>query len=547
MSSSDIILTVAAASVRVSARILAPASPSAEGNVLQSLNTLTTTELTAQLGITAESVGTAAIATISVPYPSPPPTRPPPAPPDSPPSLPPPVLPPSSPPVPGAPPPLAPQLSAGVRSLLNALISTAVAMVGLVSAILYYRHAKRMDKLHAIKKEQCAIQLQAAARRQLARRYAEKRARVQAMWTTFFSRVQARGAAPMLIQACARGFLVRARRRRLMQELAAEHLQAHFLGRRTRRRMRDYRMRLTMQRLASRLEHRSKVAKRWRAFVEAHAYAVADREDMEPSSFTSAFGSVAGWLWRDDGHLVQRHLALCRVRIRFLQPPAVYVQASRTPTLRDFHHSGASMFLSGASSRPLESHEYVQGPSPVSPASPSAHQESPGKDASPQLSSRSRTRSQSFSRVPRQWRQSPASLPTSARLLETKADSTAAPTPHHGRLTDQLLASGAQSARGPARDITWANSGSSSSSRPLARSISFASHGGADPRTSSQTESPAVWLPWHRHTLPWPETQPRSATATQTPPQQVRGPPVLAWDDDQSDAWDPEHHQDVTA
>ena len=119
--------------------------------------------------------------------------------------------------------------------------------------------------------------------------------------------------------------------------------------------------------------------------------------------------------------------------------------------------------------------------------------------------------------------------------------------PHHGRLTDQLLASGAQSARGPARDITWANSGSSSSSRPLARSISFASHGGADPRTSSQTESPAVWLPWHRHTLPWPETQPRSATATQTPPQQVRGPPVLAWDDDQSDAWDPEHHQDVTA
>lgn len=106
---SDIVLDVAAASVRVTAYVTAPASPAGESSVVQSLGSLTPGAFSAELGVTVVALGTPTVQTVSFTLPSPPPLVPPPSPPP-PPTQPPPILPPVSPPpqLPPAQPPAAP-------------------------------------------------------------------------------------------------------------------------------------------------------------------------------------------------------------------------------------------------------------------------------------------------------------------------------------------------------------------------------------------------------------------------------------------------------
>jgi hypothetical protein len=535
---SDIVLSVAPASVHVTARIVAPNVQAQEDTAVNILNALTPAELAADIGVAVESLGTAAVATVSVPRPTPPPLLPPPEPPSTPPHAPPPSPVPSTPPPPALPPPLTPQLSVGVRTFLSSLVGVVIAALIVMSAAAYWRHAMREAAGAKIKRNEAAIVLQAAARRRIAIGIKRERLAVRRRVHQFVARLRSRRTARKLLHAWARGFLVRSRLRLVVRHKAAEYIQSHACGMTTRVRVVDYRMRLKVRSLAARLQRRWRAAKNWRALVEARTFLLSERAHGDSSTLTSALGSVAGWLWSDKGLLMRRHLALCRVRLHRLMPPAMYLPspADRAPTLRDIHLQGTSSFLSGSMSG--RSGDDSPGP---------------GSRSSPGLSLSSR----SFADLPLNWRQSPSRLPSPASLQSADATRASPQVAPGVPLARSISFAGTRSARAPACDIerTGASPGIG---RPLARSVSFAPHQTASSRLQHHGANHGVLLPWNPHPLPWPQSRddrsvsptipnvspaitsvPTPVSTGATPP--IRSEAHLAWDTDDED------HRDITA
>jgi len=174
---SDVALEVEVASVRVTVYITPPGKAEDEAALLQALDGLTPSSLSAALGVTVESVGAVTIPTLSFTLPSPPPTSPPPLSPPTPPMLP----PPSAPPLP--PPPW--RISAGEAvGVVLAAIATLIAIALVVH--LCMRRAKerailREKAKRARRRERAAKILQAAARQRNAKDFVvllrEERAR----------------------------------------------------------------------------------------------------------------------------------------------------------------------------------------------------------------------------------------------------------------------------------------------------------------------------------------------------------------------------------
>lgn len=505
---SDIVLDIAPASVHVVARIIAPDTAAAQDQTVNIMNALTPIELASELGVTVESLGTAAIATVSVPLPSPPPL----APPLQPPIAPSPV--PSMPPSPAAPPPLTPQLSAGMGILLSTLLGVTVITVAFISGAVYWWQAKRTAAASKVKRNEATIVLQAAMRRRLAIRVQRKRRLqrlgVQMRVRQFVARLRSRNTARKRLQARTRGFLVRTRLRLVVKHKAAEYIQSYARGMMIRVRIRlkvrlpKYRMRLKVRSFATRLKRRWRAAEKWRALVEARLFLLDQRAKADSSALASALGSVADWLWSDKGLLMRRHLAVCRIRFHSLMPPAAYDPVVLTPTLLDSDIRGIlSGSISGLGSNMR---------------SPSVDLSEPRSKSSP---ARSLSSSRSFADLPFAWRHSPSRAAsvsgqsTSPTVEIARAERSAT---SGGELTRSRSFASPSVARRPANDLK--QTGAS----PVTRSISF----------SPQRSTPSGYQAMHGVLLSR-SPQPLAAPSVRREAQ------LVAWDAD-----DEEQH-DITA
>ena len=404
---SSISLSVAAASISVTAHVTPPGGPSGEASMLQELSSFTAASMAVDLGVTVEALDPPVLASVAVPEHSPPPSTPP----APPPALPPSPLPPPGRPLPALPPAPPPAYLASARVATGIGMGFAGILVTVTAALLI-RSQRLQQEQRAKEQEQrakeqeqrireleeakaaaklgaAAIVLQARARSQTARREfkteqaaarlrreaAENDAhqRVHGLVMGFLARKFARKLrtrlhviAAVCVQTYWRGYAVRRRRRLIARELAALRIQTDWRTWYTQRRYR-------WLRTAARLQRRLQAAQRWRAMAEAGAYQADERwvanQGMAISQhrahassfgkavaatatfFSSTMAAAERFFVAPDGPLIPKHLVLCRLRMA-LQPPAHEEPPeapSRSPTLRKIQNEGVSALLHSAS------------------------------------------------------------------------------------------------------------------------------------------------------------------------------------------------------
>ena len=384
-SESDIHLSVAPASIRVTARIVAPESQADESAMIQNLDNLTPTSFAAEFGVPVESLEPAAIVTLDLPVPSPPPSMPPPSePPASPPPL---SLPPLAPPV---------LFSAGVITWMTTMPIVAALATGVAFAFRLWRRLKR----RSAKRHAAAIKLQCAQRQHMATRAAGKLKARRRLVIHFISQLRMLQRRRAIVQAYARGYLVRSKRRLLVRHLAAQVLQVNYRIWHARQ-CRFFRKMKTLAKAYTRLWRRWQ---RWRALVDAinHIEAENGRATQRASSLTHALSSVTGWLWSVETPVAAKHRLLCRLQLRLKAPasylsdikaPALYPSdAFRGPSLKDMKTGGVCQFLAGP------------------PVDPKAHSSSTNLTAGFTTPRVSLPSTKDFFTLPRHWR--PSSSPS---------------------------------------------------------------------------------------------------------------------------------------